>query len=260
MTVEQQIAKGDQWYVADQAATQMSTPGARAVIENRWRQFDRMIRSWSGGKPGRSIVVLDAGCGDGNNVPALKGIFERIGIGATIIGIDYNELRLSRCRSRTEAAVLKADLLALPFGPGAVDLVLCNHVIEHIADDFGMLRELRRILKRDGLLILGTPNEGCLLAKLRNHVLQRKNLRMTDHVHFYTAKSLMERVRRAGLAPREAIQREGFFVPHFGVVRILREIRLGRGAMDVLARLFPSQCAGLLLAAAAVDAPASDRQ
>jgi SAM-dependent methyltransferase len=145
--------------------------------------------------------------------------------------------------------MLKGDLLGLPFADGTFDLILCNHVIEHIPDDVGALRELARILKSDGLLLIGVPNEGCGLARLRNHVLQRSILTSTDHVHFYTADLLTERIRRAGLRPRGEIRREGFFVPHLRLAYIVREYRLGRAAMDALARLFPAQCAGLLLAA-----------
>lgn len=249
--VDEQIARGNDWYVGDQAESQLGTPGARMVVENRWRMFGRAIQAWIAGRPAseRAVSVLDAGCGDGNNINALRGAVEAAGFVPHIVGVDYNELRLARSRARTAVVPLKTNLLQLPFRENTFDLILCNHVIEHIHDDIGALRELARVIKPDGLVLIGVPNEGCVLAQLRNHVLERSVLSVTDHVHFYTAKLLFERVQQAGLVPRAPIGREGFFFPHFGVVRRLRETSVGRGVMAALAAIFPSQSAGLLLIA-----------
>lgn len=52
-----------------------------------------------------------------------------------------------------------ADMEAtLPFGDGAFDIVLCVEGIEHVMDRHRTLRELRRVLKRGGRLLLTTPN------------------------------------------------------------------------------------------------------
>lgn len=49
------------------------------------------------------------------------------------------------------------DVENLPFGNEAFELVLCNHVLEHVADPDRALRELARCLTRDGHLIAQTP-------------------------------------------------------------------------------------------------------
>jgi SAM-dependent methyltransferase len=195
------------------------------------------------------LRLLDAGCGDGNNIAALRTILAERGYDAIVVGSDYNELRLARASARTQALPLKSDLLQLPFPDRAFDLVLCNHVIEHIPADVDAMRELARVLDNDGLLLLGVPNEGCALARLRNNVLQRSILRTTDHVNFYTGKALTARMRTAGLAPLEPPMREGFFLPHLGLMLRLREMHAGRRLLAALAALLPSQSAGLLVAA-----------
>lgn len=50
-----------------------------------------------------------------------------------------------------------ADIRSLPFGDSVADAVLCAQVLEHVQDPDKALRELRRILKDDGYLILSTP-------------------------------------------------------------------------------------------------------
>ncbi len=50
-----------------------------------------------------------------------------------------------------------ADLCDLPFENHSYDLILCNHVLEHIPDDLKAMSELYRVLKRGGTLIAQVP-------------------------------------------------------------------------------------------------------
>ena len=54
-------------------------------------------------------------------------------------------------------ADVKADLRKLPFEDHAYDLILCNHVLEHIPDHLQALSELYRVLKKGGTLIAQVP-------------------------------------------------------------------------------------------------------
>ena len=54
-------------------------------------------------------------------------------------------------------AEVKADLRKLPFEDHAYDLILCNHVLEHIPDHLQALSELYRVLKKGGTLIAQVP-------------------------------------------------------------------------------------------------------
>ena len=54
-------------------------------------------------------------------------------------------------------AMVKADICALPFEDNSYDLILCNHVLEHIPDDTQAMRELFRVLKKGGSLIAQVP-------------------------------------------------------------------------------------------------------
>lgn len=56
-------------------------------------------------------------------------------------------------------ADIKADLCALPFEDNTYDLILCNHVLEHITNDRKALKELYRVLKKGGTLIAQVPLE-----------------------------------------------------------------------------------------------------
>lgn len=56
-------------------------------------------------------------------------------------------------------ADVKADICHLPFNDHTYDLVLCNHVLEHIPNDRKAMKELYRVLKKGGTLIAQVPLE-----------------------------------------------------------------------------------------------------
>lgn len=56
-------------------------------------------------------------------------------------------------------ADVKADICNLPFGDNQYDLILCNHVLEHIPDDTRAMRELYRVLKPGGMGIFQIPQD-----------------------------------------------------------------------------------------------------
>ena len=54
-------------------------------------------------------------------------------------------------------ADIKVDICKLPFEEGYYDLILCNHVLEHIPDHKQAMKELCRVLKKGGTLIAQVP-------------------------------------------------------------------------------------------------------
>lgn len=56
-------------------------------------------------------------------------------------------------------AEIKADLCHLPFEDNSFDLILCNHVLEHIPDDKKAMKELFRVMKKGGTGIFQVPQD-----------------------------------------------------------------------------------------------------
>lgn len=246
--VRRKLEEGNAWYVDDQRAVQLGTPGARWALKGRWALFGALIDRWlaRGTALAGPVRVLDAGCGDGINMAVLRDLLDARDHAAKIVGSDYNGLRLSRAADGGRYPVIEADLRKLPFPDAAFDLVLCSHVLEHIRDDIVAMGELARVVAPAGLVVVAVPNEGCAMGWLRNHLLQRSILRTTDHVQFYTADTLVDRARRAGLAPLGDVACEGLMLPHYGVYRRLRETGFGRRTIAAIGQVIPSQAAGLV--------------
>jgi 2-polyprenyl-3-methyl-5-hydroxy-6-metoxy-1,4-benzoquinol methylase len=135
------------------------------------------------------------------------------------------------------------DLTQPGFREGKFHVIVISQVIEHIPEDEKVLRILFDLLLDGGCLILGTPNEGCFLARLRNHLLEPYIRRTTNHVHFYTEKEVRKKIEKSGLVIQE-VMREGFFSPLSRISYLFGSHPFLFNLMDNLGRLFPSQVAG----------------
>lgn len=215
-----------------------------------WRHHLRKRRKYIEGALRRELAkrrqklfprLLDLGCGDGNNLAWLNLWTEEL------FASDYNVLRLLRAASQP-ATVYLADVMDYPAFDGVFDAIFFNHVIEHIPDDLSALREIHRILAPGGLLILGAPNEGAWWWQWA----YRRNLRSratTDHVHFYTAPMLQQRMEEAGFSVFE-IKHLGWGPPDWGWDMKLRSYKIFDDFFEMLGRIIsPEQSSSLYLLA-----------
>jgi SAM-dependent methyltransferase len=111
--------------------------------------FSTVVREFGSDK---KIRILDAGCGTGR---ILEGLI-RYG---NAYGIDTSEVALFYCRQRRLRRITRASVMALPFRDESFDLVISTDVLYHrcVSDDVGALREIYRVLRKDGMLIINVP-------------------------------------------------------------------------------------------------------
>ncbi len=111
----------------------------------RDRQREAVLAAFVRGlRPGSR--VLDLGCGAGHDLRS----FMRHGVGA--VGLDYAEAMARIARRTSGAAVVNADMRALPFASGTFDAVWASASLHHVGPD-GLvvaLSESRRVLKTGG--------------------------------------------------------------------------------------------------------------
>jgi SAM-dependent methyltransferase len=109
-------------------------------------------------------VVIDVGCGTGRALPALR---QAVGPHGTVIGVDLTPEMLRRARTpgcAAHAALILADARHLPFASASADAVFAAGLIMHLPDADAGLRELARITRPGGLLILFHPSGRAALA------------------------------------------------------------------------------------------------
>jgi len=98
-------------------------------------------------------VVLDIGSYDGALSGKLKQLMPDLDI--TLLDIDEAGLELARQKG---LKTVNASALEMPLANNSADIVLCLDLIEHIADDNILIKQISRVLKKQGKLILTTPD------------------------------------------------------------------------------------------------------
>lgn len=135
---------------------------------------------------GNPLKILDLGCGDG---VITKNIEKILDAKDSIYAVDNDPLRIARAKNCCSKTVFfLADAEKLNFEDNIFDVIIAHHVIEHIGDDTAALAEMHRVLKRDGLIILGVPNEGGLLGWTARF-LQKPLYNKGEHINFYSIRS-----------------------------------------------------------------------
>lgn len=118
--------------------------------------------------PASSDIILDVGCGNGTYLAELA----RRGLAGRALGVDLSFGMLAAARERLNraersAALANADATALPLRDGMADLVLAPHMLYHVPDPAAALRELRRVTRPGGRVVIvlnGTGHMGQLRA------------------------------------------------------------------------------------------------
>jgi ubiquinone/menaquinone biosynthesis C-methylase UbiE len=109
-------------------------------------------------------AFLDAGCGDGRYLAALDAELPD-----RVAGVDISQRILDTARERVARADLRRTTLeSLPFADGEFDLVLSSQVIEHVLFPSTAVRELTRVLRPAGRLVISTDNARNRVSKVVN--------------------------------------------------------------------------------------------
>lgn len=93
--------------------------------------------------------ILDIGCGPGEFAREL----EKIG---NYYGLDKSETAVNYCKEKI-SSVKVGDILNIPYEDNYFDVVLALDVLEHVEDDERALMELRRVVNKNGIVIIFVP-------------------------------------------------------------------------------------------------------
>jgi len=153
-----------------------------------------------------NINFLDVGCGEGN---ALAEAAKR---NWNATGIDITDNRNEN--AKTENINFKTgSLLEQNFPADTFDFIYLDSVLEHTLQPLEYLTEIKRILKKNGIVYVGVPNEDCLFNTIRKMVftltgkgnisVKMKPFDNPYHVVGFNKSSLQFAVNKAGLTLAE---------------------------------------------------------
>jgi 2-polyprenyl-3-methyl-5-hydroxy-6-metoxy-1,4-benzoquinol methylase len=105
--------------------------------------------------PGTSLRVLDIACGSGFGSDFIARL------GNIVVGGDLSKETIEDCKARFQRTNIEFEVIdgtAIPFSDETFDAVISFETIEHTTDYQKMLNEFKRVVKKEGLIILSTPN------------------------------------------------------------------------------------------------------
>lgn len=116
---------------------------------------------------------------------------------ASVPGVDYLSIDIE-----PEFALMVGDICDLRFKDREFDAVLCSHVLEHVSDDRRAMRELRRVLKADGVAYVMVPQD---LERqdtyedptVTSEIDREREFGQYDHVRLY-GRDFTDRLAEAG--------------------------------------------------------------
>lgn len=137
--------------------------------------------------PGR---VLDVGCGSGGFLQRMQSI------GWQVEGVELDAHAAQVARASISGPVHGADLAGAGLAADRFDAVTMSHVIEHVPDPLGYLREAFRVCRPGGRLVLATPNARALGHRVFGRAW--RGLEVPRHLHIFTVPTLAALVTQAG--------------------------------------------------------------
>jgi SAM-dependent methyltransferase len=203
--------------------------GAAASLPNAYRRWrasrlgritdaleEQLILELAG--PAAGLRILDVGCGD---AVLAVGLAQR---GALVTGIDVDPRMLAAGRVRGAASgvapeLMQGDIRALPFADGSFDMVLAVTVLCFVDDAARGVREMARVLRPGGRLVIGELGRWNLWA-VRRRVGGWLGSRVWRSATFRTARALKGLMKGAGLdvtAVRGAI----YYPPYASIAALL---------------------------------------
>ena len=155
--------------------------------------------------------ILDVGCGTGANLKVLAAYGKAEGVDISPQAVDF-------CRERGLDSVKLGAIEQLPYESDSFELVTALDVVEHLDDDVAGLREMRRVLRHDGRILVFVP-AFMFLWGVQDDV--------SNHRRRYTLPGLLKAVEAAGFEVEwSSYANISFFLPVLVVRSVMRWLGL----------------------------------
>lgn len=207
---------------------------------SRYRALAETIAGFIKNKAGKT-VILDVGVGSGRTLRYLEptGMSER----ANFYGLDTDSKRLDGIYGKKKWRLVLADVTkGIPFKNKSVDVAIIEQVLEHISNPEDALKEIARVLKPGGLLIVGVPIFPAPVEWVRKKVTAYAAKRFDmkrGHVQTFTLKKTTGLIK-TDLFDISSVR--GFRIASGGILGPLENLRFWWRLNAFIGKVVPSLC------------------
>jgi len=174
--------------------------------------FD-LFKRWIAPGIAATDIVVDLGCGNGTWSRHLT----RYG---SVIGLDYSAEALANCSKRGLDLLVLGDAARLPLGDGEAAVVTALGLIEHLEDDRIFLKELYRVLRPGGQVLLLTSAYSWLWGHHDD---------LVHHKRRYTRQSFSRLLEEEGFQLNQVSYANTLLFPPILMARLLEKIGVRKG-------------------------------
>ena len=137
----------------------------------------------------KGIQYLDVGCASGVCVKAARDLgFDAIGVEPSKWMCEYGEKEYG-------LDLRQGTLEEQHFEDGFFDIVSMYDVIEHVPTPSDTLKEIYRILKPSGKLVVNVPDSGSIISRIMG---KKWPFLLNVHIHYYTSSTIKKQLEKAG--------------------------------------------------------------
>lgn len=113
-----------------------------------------------------NFKILDIGCGRGDDLLKIKNSIKDKKLELYGLEIYHPNVKIAQ-KEGINTILMDVEKESIPFENGYFDIIIANQIIEHIKEIFWIFSEISRLIKRDGIVIVGFPN----LLSLHNRII-----------------------------------------------------------------------------------------
>lgn len=143
-----------------------------------WQQKKQFIKNKLENLPIQTLI--DFGCGDGGILDILKNNIQYTGIDISPTQLNYAKKR-ARTLGKKNAQFHIGDILDLKIKDNSFDSAIACDVVEHVLSTEKLFNELKRVVKKNGYIIISIPHEA--LWEAARGILFKFPLRSPDHIN-----------------------------------------------------------------------------
>jgi SAM-dependent methyltransferase len=132
--------------------------------------------------------ILDVGCAYGFMLERVQDSFDKFGVDVSDYAITIAKKRLPNVKF----AIANVEE-GLPFQEETFDIIMCNDVLEHLENPRIALGNIKKVLKKDGILYINTPNLNSFRKKVLRYADEKEH-----HISLFSHNELLDLLEQVG--------------------------------------------------------------